>query len=278
MTVFVLLVAAGNVANLLASAGARRGHEMAVSLALGARRWDLLRPRLVEALALALMSGAAALLLAAWTGDLVPSLLGMGEELAGVNTRPDVRVVVFTAGMSVLTGLLIWLASALLVTRRAALPSLVAGRADATGRTSGRDAAARPGDRPGVAVASRLSAQRRCSAAVSQTCWRSIQASTPSTSSASPSIPGAAGYDGDRLEQYVRTLVDRARALPGVSRVALSSVMPLSGGRQQHGGAGAAPAGRRRRHAQYADVMVVSPDFFATIGLGLASRPHLRRW
>jgi ABC-type antimicrobial peptide transport system permease subunit len=116
MTVFVLLVAAGNVANLLASAGARRGHEMAVSLALGARRWDLLRPRLVEALALALMSGAAALLLAAWTGDLVPSLLGMGEELAGVNTRPDVRVVVFTAGMSVLTGLLIWLASALLVT------------------------------------------------------------------------------------------------------------------------------------------------------------------
>jgi hypothetical protein len=88
MTVFVLLVAAGNVANLLAASGARRGHEMAVSLALGARRWDLLRPRLVESLALATVSGAAALLLAAWTGDLVPSLLGMGEDLAGVDTRP----------------------------------------------------------------------------------------------------------------------------------------------------------------------------------------------
>jgi ABC-type antimicrobial peptide transport system permease subunit len=128
MTVFVLLIAAGNVAHLLAAAGARRGHEMAVSLALGARRWDLLRPRLIEALALAILSCAAALLLASWTGDLMPSLLGMGAALAGISTRPDTRVVAFTAGMSALTGLLVWLASTLLVARRAALPNLVAGR------------------------------------------------------------------------------------------------------------------------------------------------------
>ena len=269
MTVFVLLVAAGNVANLLASAGARRGHEMAVSLALGARRWDLLRPRLVEALALALMSGAAALLLAAWTGDLVPSLLGMGEELAGVNTRPDVRVVVFTAGMSVLTGLLIWLASALLVTRRAALPSLVAGRADATGRRPG--AALRRGL---VIVQVSLSLALVCTAALFGRSLANVLAVDPGFDAEHvvgfTVNPGAAGYDGDRLEHYLRTLVDQSRALPGVSRVALSSVMPLSGGlsstevtgpRQQAG----------RGDTQYADVMVVSPDFFATIGLGLAS-------
>lgn len=50
MAVFVLFVAAGNVANLLAASGARRGREMAVSLALGARRWDLLRPSMVRRL------------------------------------------------------------------------------------------------------------------------------------------------------------------------------------------------------------------------------------
>jgi ABC-type antimicrobial peptide transport system permease subunit len=87
MTVFVLFVAAGNIANLMAAAAERRGHEMAVSLALGARRWDLLRPRLIEALALAILSCATGLLLAAWTGDLLPSLLGMEEELAGISTR-----------------------------------------------------------------------------------------------------------------------------------------------------------------------------------------------
>ena len=101
--------------NLLAAAGARRGREMAVSLALGARRWDLLRPRLLEALALALLSGGAGLLLATWTGDLMPWLLGVNEELAGINTQPDGRVVVFIMGMSLVTGLLIWMASALLV-------------------------------------------------------------------------------------------------------------------------------------------------------------------
>ena len=48
MAVFVLAVAAGNVANLLLARGIAQSHETAVSLALGARRWDLLRPRLVE--------------------------------------------------------------------------------------------------------------------------------------------------------------------------------------------------------------------------------------
>ena len=269
MTAFVLLVAAGNVANLLAAAGARRGYEMAVSLALGARRWDLLRPRLIEALALAIVSGAAGLLLAAWTGDLVPSLLGMGEELAGISTRPDVRVVVFIAGMSLLTGLLMWLASSLLVTRRAALPSVVAGRADANGR--------RPGvmlRRGLVIVQVSLSLALVCSAAL-------LGRSLANVLSVDPGFdaehvvgftvnPRAVGYDGDRFEQYVRTLVDRARALPGVSRVAVSSVMPLSGG------TGSTEVSGPRQQAgqaieQYADVMEVSPEFFATLGLGLVA-------
>lgn len=272
MTAFVLLIAAGNVANLLAAAGSRRGYEMAVSLALGARRWDLLRPRLVEALALSIVSGAAGLLLAGWTGDLLPSLLGLGEELAGISTRPDARVVVFTTGMSLLTGLLIWLASALLVTRRAALPSLVAGRADAAG--------ARPGvmlRRGLVIVQVSLSLALVCTAALLGRSFANVLAVDPGFDAEHvvgfTVNPRAVGYDGDRLEQYVRALVERTRALPGVSDVSVSSVMPLSGGRgstevsgprQQAGGA----------TAQYADVIEVSPDYFATLGLGLmAGRP-----
>jgi predicted permease len=276
MTAFVLLIAAGNVANLLAAAGARRGHEMAVSLALGARRWDLLRPRLIEAWLLALLSGGAGLLLAAWTGGLVPSLLGVREDLAGINTRPDARVVAFTAGLSLLAGLLIWLASALLVTRRAALPSLVAGLAGSTGR--------RPGvmlRRGLVIVQVSLSLALVCSAAL-------LARSLANVLSVDPGFdaehvvgfavnPRAAGYDGDRLDEYVRALVDRTRALPGVSRVAVSSIMPLSGN-----SSGVEVSGLRQEagHAgtQYADVVEVSPDYFATIGLDLVTgRPFDER-
>ena len=265
MTVFVLIVAAGNVANLLAASGARKGHEMAVSLALGARRWDLLRPRLVETLALAVVSGAAALLLAEWTGNLMPSLLGLGEDLAGIDTRPDVRIVAFTAVMSLLTGLLIWLASALLVSRRAALPSLVAGRADATGRRPG--AMLRRGL---VVVQVTLSLALVCTAVLFGRSLANVLSVDPGFDAdhlvGFTVNPRAVGYDGDRLESYVNALVDRASALPGVSHVAVSSQMPLSGSRssmevtgplQQAGHAG----------TQYADIVDVSPDYFATLSL-----------
>lgn len=269
MTVFVLLVAAGNIANLMAAAAERRGHEMAVSLALGARRWDLLRPRLIEALALAILSCATGLLLAAWTGDLLPSLLGIEEELAGISTRPDARVFAFTAGVSLVTGVLIWLASTLIITRRAALPSLVAGRADATGK--------RPGvllRRGLVIIQVSLSLALVCTAAL-------LGRSFVNALSVNPGFdaehvvgftvkPGAVGYDGDRLDRYVRTLVDRTRALPGVSHVAVSSVMPLSGGT-----GGTEVTGPRQQAGeatpQHAEVMVVSPDFFTMLGLGLVA-------
>jgi predicted permease len=267
MTVLVLLVGAGNVANLLAAGGARRGREMAVSLALGARRWDLLRPRLVEALVLAILSGGAGLLLAAWTGDLMPSLLGVSEELAGINTRPDGRVVAFTTGMSVLTGLLIWLASALLVTRRAALPSLHATPAAGVGGRPG--ATLRRGL---VIVQVSLSFSLVSTAALLGHSLENVLSVDPGFDAEHvvgfTVNPRSAGYDGDRLEQYVRTLADRAGALPGVSQVAVSSVMPLSGSgcctevsgpRQQAGHAG----------TEYAAIVEVSPDYFATIGLDL---------
>jgi predicted permease len=267
MTVLVLLVGAGNVANLLAAAGAQRGREMAVSLALGARRWDLLRPRLLEALALAALSGGAGLLLAAWTGDVIPSLLGVNEELAGINTRPDVRVVAFTAGMSLLTGLLIWLASALLVTRRAALPSLHAAAASGVGGRPG--AVLRRGL---VIVQVSLSFALVSTAALlgrSLVNVRSVDPGFDAERVVGFTVnPRLAGYEADRLEQYIRTLTDRARALPGVSQVAVASVMPLSGG-----GCCMEVAGPRQRdgHAstQYAATVGVSPDYFATIGLDL---------
>ena len=165
MTVFVLLVAAGNVANLLAARGALRRHEVAVSFALGASRWDVLRPRLVEWVLLSALSGAAGLLLAAWTGDLVPTLLGVGNDLAGVDTRPDERAIAFTVAVSLATGLTIWLASALAITRRSVLPGLAM---SASGQRGGRSA---PGLRRLLVVVQEVPPDTRCSQYSNSDTW-----------------------------------------------------------------------------------------------------------
>ena len=229
MTVFVLLVAAGNVANLLAARGARRRQEVAVSFALGASRWDILRPRLVECLALGAISGAAGLLLAAWTGDVIPVLLDIGNELAGVSTRPDLRVVGFTIAVSLTVGLCIFLASALAVARRGQL-SLSPGAVQPSG-----------GGRLGLAlrhllvvVQLSLSLTLVCaSVLLGRSLWNALGAEPGFDADRVVSLtvnPVAVGYEGDRLDAYTRSLSERAQALPGVSRVALASAVPLSGG------------------------------------------------
>lgn len=268
MTVLVLLVAAGNVANLLAARGALRRHEMAVSVALGARRWDLLRPRLVESMALALFSGGVALVLAAWSGHLVPILIGLGDDLAGVNTAPDARVIVFTLAVSVVVGLCIWLASALAVTRRRALP-LLAAPSPATARRSGpclRHLL--------VAVQVSLSLALVCtSALLSRSLWNLL--STDPGFDADRVVgfsvgAGAIGYEGERLARYTETLADEAKALPGVSRVALASVLPLSGGgslSQVEGPVQSASSAE----GPFVEAVNVSADYFATIGLPIVT-------
>lgn len=265
MTVFVLLVAAGNVANLLAARGARRRYEVAVSFALGASRWDILRPRLLECLALGGISGAAGLLFAAWTGSLIPVLLDIKNELAGVNTRPDLRVVAFTVAVSLAVGVCIWLASALAVTRRGQLSlstSVVQGARAGRSGTALRHLL--------VVAQLALSLALVCaSVLLGRSLWNALGAAPGFDADRLVSFtvsPGSVGYEGDRLTAYANALSERVQALPGVTRVALASAVPLSGG-----GSLSRVDGPRQRAASaegpYVEVVDVSPEYFQTIGL-----------
>lgn len=108
---FILLIACANLANLMLSRGAARTKELTIRAALGASRWRLLRQMLTESLLLSLYGGGLGLLLA--VVSLEPLLqLSLGIIQYG-KADLDWRVLLFTLGVTLLTGVLTGLAPAL---------------------------------------------------------------------------------------------------------------------------------------------------------------------
>ena len=113
---FVLLIACTNVANLLLARAAARRKEVAIRSALGAGRWRLMRQFLTESVVLALLGGAAGLLVARWTLQALSTLTSGYLSRTG-EVSLDWKVLAFTAALSVLTGLVAGLAPAFHVSR-----------------------------------------------------------------------------------------------------------------------------------------------------------------
>lgn len=113
----VLLIACANVANLLLARGTGRQREIAIRIALGSSRRRLIRQLLTESLTLSLAGAALGILFAQWGARLLVSYLSSGQNRVFLDLSIDARVLAFTIGVAILTGLLFGLAPAWRSTR-----------------------------------------------------------------------------------------------------------------------------------------------------------------
>jgi putative ABC transport system permease protein len=227
---FVLLIACANVANLLLTRAVARRKEMAVRLALGAGRTRLIRHLLTESALLAGAGGVAGLLLSLWGVRVLKTFLLQNEFLPrGEAVGVDVRVLVFTLGISLVTGLVFGLAPALAAARTELNDALKEGGRGARG--GARDRRFRHALVIGeVAIAMVL----LVGAALMIQSFLRLRRVDPgfrpeNVLAADISLPSSRYKNGRQVLNFQRQLLERIATLPGVRSVGAAAYLPFSG-------------------------------------------------
>jgi putative ABC transport system permease protein len=223
----VLLIACANVANLMLTRASVRRKEIAVRLAVGASRGRLVRQLLTESFLLALLGGAVGLLLTQWTSGLLPKFFSAIEANL-IDVSMDWRVLVFTLGVSILTGVLFGLTPALQASRVNLLTSLKAESASDGSRRR------RIGLRDALVISQlALSLVLLISAALF---LRSLQLAVnydpgfAVQNLLTAPVETPEGFNEQQGREFFKQVFERIDSLPAVEGAGLSMMIPLSGG------------------------------------------------
>ena len=268
MVGLVLLIACANLANLLLSRAGARSREVAVRLALGAGRARLVRQLLTESLLLSVSGAALGAVFAQFAARLLVAWISSSRNARFLDLAPDARVLAFTAGLALVTGLIFGLAPALAATRLAPQAALKEG---SRGLTRSR----RPLGlgRALVALQVALTLVLLCGAglfvrSLNLLVTQDVGFRRDHLLLVEPDLR-ATQFSRDRQSAAAEDLLYRLRTLPGVTAAARSVVTPISGMTWQWNVKVDSPGGSARSVHAYFNL--VSPDFFRTMGTALLS-------
>jgi macrolide transport system ATP-binding/permease protein len=221
----VLLIACANVANLVLARSRARSREIAIRLAIGAGRGRLVRHLMIESLVLALIGAILGVGLGYFGIRFLRTIPVPTDLPVVLDFRMDTRVLLFSIGVAIVSALLFGL-----------VPALQAGKTDlvSTLKSAGLTSVAkrRTVGRSALVVAQvALSLVLLVAASMVFNGFRTTLKMSPGFRTDHIMLTeldtSFARYSDEKSREFYRTIVDRARAIPGVNSVALAEAIPL---------------------------------------------------
>jgi len=262
----ILLIACANVAGLLLARSAARQKEMALRLALGVGRWRIVRQMLTESTLLSFLGGALGVLVAYWGAHAILDFVAAGSTRpVGFEATLDMRVLLFTAGISLFSGIVFGLAPAVRGVRVDLTPALKPG-------TGSSAAGGRVRSRWFNVANSLVIAQVALTivvlvgAGLLVRTLQNLRNIDPGFDTSNMLNFGVdlrlAGYKGPQADIAIGNLQKRLSAIPGVTSVSYSSDALLSGSLWTRT---FKMPGASDKSEFDSDILAVGPDFFSTM-------------
>ena len=224
----VLLIACANLANFLLARAATRQREIATRIALGSSLARIVRQGLIETLLLSLVGGLLGLGIAYCATRALIAFVSQGTANVAMNPKPDLTVLLFTLGVSLLTGLLFGLAPALVAARTGAANTLSAGARTAQS-SGGRSSRFWP--KTLVTVQVMLSLLLLVGAGLFLRTLRNLQNQDYGFERTHLLLgeidERLAGYKPSQIPAIHQQLLDRLSAIPGLRSAALAGDPPI---------------------------------------------------
>ncbi len=269
MVGLVLLIACANVANLLIARAFARQKEISVRLSLGATRGQLIRQLLVESMVLSGAGGVAGVALAFAMTRALLGFIPVESNPLLLRAEPDARILLFTLGVTVLTGFVFGLVPAL----RASRADLWTTLKDTVGSIAGSGGGSLFLRKGLIAAQVALSFLLLFGAGLFVRSLQNLKTTDTGFHEADSLVtfqlaPGLSGYSVPRAVNFTRDLLQNIRALPGVKAAGYNVVSVLAGNEWD---SSMSVEGHQAKDGEdmQAFMNAVSPGYFEAMGVPL---------